>query len=313
MGEKCLVALGGNAILKHREVGTAEEQFENIRSTSKILVELIREDYRIAITHGNGPQVGDILLRNELAKATLPPMPLDLCGAESQGMIGYMLQLSMRNELRAAKIGAPVVTLLTQTLVDKNDPAFQNPTKPVGPFYSAMEASKLRREKGWTVINDSGRGYRRVVPSPLPKTIIEGSCIKELFELGVIVIAAGGGGIPVTTDADGNIRGVEAVIDKDHSASVLAQLIGAEVLLILTDVEQVALNYGLRNQKNLRDMTVKQATKYIAQGHFQPGSMKPKIESSIRFVKAGGKRVVITSAILAKEGLSGTAGTTIHP
>lgn len=312
LGEKCLVALGGNAILKHKEAGTAEEQFENIRSTSRILVELIREGYRIAITHGNGPQVGDILLRNELAKSTLPPMPLDLCGAESQGMIGYMLQVSMHNELRSAKIKAPVVTVLTQTLVDKKDSAFKNPTKPIGPFYSAMEASRLRREKGWTIIDDSGRGYRRVVPSPLPQTIIEASSIKELFDLRVIVIAAGGGGIPVTTDDSGQIQGVEAVVDKDHSAAVLAQVIGAEVLLIITDVEQVALNYGLPNQKSIHDMTVKQAKKYLVEGHFQSGSMRPKIESSIRFVESGGKRVVITSVNLAKQGLKGTAGTTIH-
>ncbi len=313
LGEKCLITLGGNAILKHEEAGTAEEQFENIKNSAKVLVGLIREGYQIAITHGNGPQVGDILLRNELAKATLPPMPLDLCGAESQGMIGYMLQLSIHNELRRAKIKASVVTVLTQTLVDENDNAFKNPTKPIGPFYTAMEASKLRREKKWTVINDSGRGYRRVVPSPLPRSIIEASSIKDLFNLGVIVIAAGGGGIPVIAGSLGQIQGVEAVIDKDYSAALLAQLIEADVLLILTDVEQVALNYGLRNQKNLHDLSVKQAQKYLARGHFQPGSMKPKIESAIKFLRSGGKRVVITSVGFAKEGLKGTAGTTILP
>lgn len=310
--KKVLVALGGNAILKHREKGTAEEQFENVRETCKNLVGLLLEGYRIAITHGNGPQVGDIILKNDLARNTLPPMPADVCGAESQGMLGYMLQLSMRNELKSAGLDIPVATVLTQTLVDKDDPAFRNPTKPIGPFYTAKEASNLRREKGWTIINDSGRGYRRVVPSPNPVALIENEAIKDLFNNGVVVIASGGGGIPIIADENGMFRGVEAVIDKDLAAAIFARLIGADVLLILTDVKKVALNYGRSNQKDLGDVTVEDARKYLAEGHFPAGSMGPKVESAIRFIESGGDKAIITSIELAKSALQGRAGTTIH-
>jgi carbamate kinase len=313
ISEKILIALGGNAILKHTEEGTAEQQFKNIRKTCKNLVELIREGYQIAITHGNGPQVGDILLKNEIAKKTLPPMPLDVCGAESQGMIGYMLQQSMDNELKSAGLHLPIVTIITQTLVDKNDPSFKNPTKPIGPFYTAMEASKLRKEKDWTVIDDSGRGFRRVVPSPNPEMIVEGNSIKRLFDEGFIVIASGGGGIPVIQNQEtGSFQGVEAVIDKDHAAAVLATLIGADILLILTDVEKVSLNYGKPNQKDLDTMALETAKKYLAEGHFPPGNMGPKVESAISFVESGGKKAIITSLDLSLEALKGKSGTIIQ-
>ena len=309
-GRTVLVALGGNAILKYREEGTAEEQLRNIRTSCRTLARLIKEDYHIAITHGNGPQVGDILLRNEMAKEVLPPMPLDFCGAESQGMIGYMLQQCLINELRQIGAERPVMTILTQTLVSRNDPAFDRPSKPIGPFYSATEAEGLREKKGWTVVEAPGRGFRRVVPSPRPISILEGRSIRDLFENGYVVIACGGGGIPVI-ERDGEINGVEAVVDKDHSAAMLANLIGACSLLILTDVDEVYLDYGKPGQRAITTMRVPQAEKWMSQGHFQEGSMGPKIESAIEFVRNGGKKSVITSMEKAMDALAGKAGTTI--
>jgi carbamate kinase len=305
-----LVALGGNAILKYKEEGTAEEQMKNVRNACQTLARLIKEDYHIAITHGNGPQVGDILLRNELAKEVLPPMPLDFCGAESQGMIGYMLQQCLMNELRELGAERPVMTILTQTLVEGNDPAFDRPSKPIGPFYTAKEAKKFREEKGWTVAEVTGRGYRRVVPSPRPISIVEGRSIKDLFQNGYVVIACGGGGIPVI-DLDGQIVGVEAVVDKDHSAAVLANLIGACSMLILTDVDAAYLDYGRPEQREISTMTISQARKWMDKGHFSAGSMGPKVESAIEFVMNGGKRAIIASMEKAADALKGNAGTTI--
>lgn len=304
-----LVSLGGNAILKHTEEGTAKEQFENVKKTSSYIAELITEGYHVALTHGNGPQVGDILLAYELAKNTLPPMPLDICGAQSQGMIGYLFQLSLKNMLKASQIEKPVVTLVTQTLVHKDDPQFETPTKPIGPFYTAMEASKLKK-CGWAMINDSGRGYRRVVPSPMPVGFVEEQCIKNLFDEGALIIASGGGGIPVIEDK-GMLKGVEGVIDKDHAGSYLATLIEAEILLILTDVEKIALNYNTPGQKDIDHMNTTQACQYLNDGHFPSGSMGPKVESAINFLDNGGEKVIITSQEQAIEALRGNAGTTI--
>jgi carbamate kinase len=312
MGKKVLVALGGNAILKHEGKGTVEEQFENVRRTCEHLVRLIKDGYKLAITHGNGPQVGDILLKNELSKDILPPMPLDVCGAESQGMIGYMLQQSMRNEMKKAGINIPVVSLVTQTIVDANDVAFRNPTKPIGPFYKASKAKKLRREKGWVMVEDSGRGYRRVVPSPQPKEIMEKDTIRTLFKSGAIVIAVGGGGVPVTVREDGDLEGVVAVIDKDLGAQMFASDIGVEVLLMLTDVEKVFLNYGKLNQVDLDEISIVEAKRYLQEGHFAPGSMAPKVEAAIRFVEAGGEKAVISSLELGRKALEGKTGTAIH-
>jgi carbamate kinase len=311
MGKKMVVALGGNAILKHKEEGTAEEQFANVHDACTHIAELVRDDHRILLTHGNGPQVGDILLQNELSRDTLPPMPLDVCGAESQGMIGYMLQQSLNNVLKAEGIRKPVITILTQTLVARNDPAFSHPDKPVGPFYTAKEASTLRKERRWHVINDAGRGYRRVVPSPQPLSILEGPIIKNAFDSGAVVIAAGGGGIPVVEDEEGLLHGVEAVIDKDHSASLLATLVDAEILLILTDVEKVALNYGKTDQQDLDHLTPSEAEQHLREGQFPAGSMRPKIEASLEFLKAGGEKAIITSLDLKMEALQGRAGTTL--
>jgi carbamate kinase len=309
---KILVSLGGNAILQHGQKGTAEQQAANLENTAKHLARLLRRGDQIAITHGNGPQVGNILLQNEIAKDTLPSMPLDVCGAESQGMIGYMLQRAMRAELDKGGPKVPVTTIVSQTLIDMNDPALKNPTKPVGPFYTAAEASELERLKGWKMINDSGRGYRRVVPSPTPLDILEKETIIRLYQSGTVVISSGGGGVPVVKERDGKLRGVEAVLDKDRTSALLAKIIGVETLLILTDVEKVAVDYGKPGQKNLDTMTVRECKKYLAEGQFPSGSMGPKIESSVNFLShAGGKRAIIASLEKAEEALEGKAGTTI--
>ncbi len=310
---KVLVSLGGNAILQRGQKGTAEQQAKNVQNTAKHLVRLIRRGDKIAITHGNGPQVGNILLQNEIAKDTLPPMPLDVCGAESQGMIGYMLQRAMRDELDASGQTMPVTTLISQTLVDGEDPAFKNPTKPVGPFYNATEASELDRLKGWRMVSDSGRGYRRVVPSPIPLDILEKETIIRLYESGTLVISSGGGGIPVIRDRDGRLSGVEAVLDKDRTAALLAKIVGVETLLILTDVEKVSINYGKPDQRGLDRMTVEQCKRYLVEGQFPSGSMGPKIESAITFLSnSKGKQVLIASLEGAEEALEGKTGTTIE-
>ena len=304
------MSLGGNAILKHGQNGTAEEQEANVQNTAKHLAALLRKGERIAVTHGNGPQVGNILLQNEISKDKLPPMPLDVCGAESQGMIGYMLQRALRGELEGTKI--PVATIVSQTLVDAEDRAFKNPTKPVGPFYTAKEAEQLRESKGWHIISDSGRGYRRVVPSPTPLDIIEKETINRLFETGTVVISVGGGGVPVVREKNGRLRGVEGVLDKDRTAALLAKTLGVETLLILTDVEKVYINYGTPDQQALHRMTVEDCRKYLAEGQFPEGSMGPKIQSAVSFLTNSPKgRVVIASLEMAEEALKGTAGTTI--
>ena len=309
---KILVSLGGNAILQRGQKGTIEEQAANVQNTAKHLARLLRRGEKIMITHGNGPQVGNILLQNEIAKDTLPAMPLDVCGAESQGMIGYLLQRAMQSELETGGPNLPVTTILSQTLVDPKDPAFKNPTKPVGPFYNATESAELERLKGWHMISDSGRGFRRVVPSPSPIDILEKDTIVRLYEAGAVVISAGGGGVPVIRDKNGKLRGVEAVLDKDRTAALLARIIRAETLLILTDVDKVAVNYGKPSQKALDRMTVQDCRKYLAEGQFPPGSMGPKIESAISFLSdSGGRRAVIASLENAESALEGTAGTTI--
>ena len=306
---RILVALGGNAILAREGKGTAEEQFDKVRKTCKHLVGIIKQGHSVIITHGNGPQVGDILLKDELAKDTLPQMPLDVCGAESQGMIGYMIQQSLRNELRRVGLDLQVATVLTETVVKANDPAFKKPTKPIGPFYTASEAAKLKQEKGWYLINDSERGYRRTVPSPIPLSIVQGQMIRELMDLGTIVIAAGGGGIPVTSGDKS--EGVEAVIDKDLGAAVLAKVIKAEVMLILTDVDKVFLDYGKPHQRPIDRMTVQECKNFLSEGQFPVGSMGPKIESAVRFLESGGNRAIISSLEMAEEAMAGRAGTTI--
>jgi len=297
--------------LARENEGTAEEQFANVRKACRHLVGIIQKGYSITITHGNGPQVGDILLKDELAKDILPYMPLDVCVAESQGMIGYMIQQSLQNELRRVGLDLQVATVLTETVVDKNDPAFENPTKPIGPFCSAKEAARLKKEKGWHLVKDVDRGFRRTVPSPIPLSIVQGKMIRELTDLGAIVIAAGGGGIPVTSGD--HSAGVEAVIDKDLSAAVLAEVIDAQVLLILTDVEKVFLDYGKPSQRPIDRMTLNECKRFMEEGQFPAGSMGPKIESAIKFLESGGEKAVISSLEMAEKALDGRTGTTIVP
>ena len=309
---KVLVSLGGNAILQHGQKGTADEQAANVAKTAKHLAHLLRAGHRIAITHGNGPQVGNILLQNEIARDTLPPMPLDVCGAQSQGMIGYMLERALRSELAASGADLSITALITQTLVDPDDPAFKNPTKPVGPFYTEDETSELKRLRGWQLVSDSGRGYRRVVPSPKPLDILEKQRIVSLFQDGTVVIGAGGGGVPVIRGKGGIYKGVEAVLDKDRTAALLAKILGVETLLILTDVEKIFINFGKPNQKAIDRMTVQDCAKYMSEGQFPSGSMGPKVESAISFLSdSKSNKVVVASLEKAEEALNGKAGTTI--
>jgi carbamate kinase len=310
---RLVVALGGNAILRRGEKGTAGEQFGHVHYAAANLTAIVKEGHRIAITHGNGPQVGDILLKNECAKDALPRMPLDVCGAESQGMLGYMIQQSLENALRTAGIDRRVITVVTQTIVDRGDPAFSLPTKPIGPFFGEIEARQLREREGWTVHPVEGGLYRRVVPSPVPLRIIEESSIRTLVEEGFIVIAAGGGGIPVVQDESGNLEGVEAVIDKDLTAERLATAIGADTLLILTDVEQASLRFGTPEEEPIPSARASEVRTWLREGHFPAGSMGPKMEACARFVEDGGRFAIITSLEKALDGLEGSAGTRILP
>lgn len=311
MSKRILIALGGNALARAGEKGTIEEQLSHVRNTATKFLDIIEEGHKIAITHGNGPQVGSILLKNEMASKTLPPMPLDVCGAESQGMIGYMIQHMTYNEIARRKKDYSIATLLTQVLVDKNDPAFQHPSKPIGPYYTKEESEKLAQEKKWTMIEQIGKGYRRVVPSPEPLDVIEGKNIKRLIEKGVIVVSCGGGGVPVIKNQDGTILGVEGVIDKDKTASVLAHVIDADVLMILTDVEKASINFHKPDQKDLGEISIEEARKYLKEGQFGAGSMGPKVEAACRFVEKGGKRSIITSLEKAVDALNKKTGTII--
>lgn len=306
-----VVALGGNAIIPAGESGTIEQQQLHTRVTMQQVAGMIQAGYRVVLTHGNGPIVGNILIRNEAAKAIVPPMPLDICGADSEGGIGYMIQQSLFNEFQKNKITQSVVTLVTQVLIDRNDKAFQNPTKPIGPFYNQFEAEQMETDKGWHMIEDSGRGYRRVVPSPIPLDIIEKEVIKKLIEQDVVVIAAGGGGVPVERLTDGNLRGVEAVVDKDRVASLMAKLIGAQVLIILTATAQVAVDFRKPSQRLLSKVTLQEIQEYYNQGQFPDGSMGPKIQSAIQFIKFGGEKAIITTPEFLEASLLGKAGTTI--
>jgi len=308
--ETLVVALGGNAIQQSGEKGSAGTQFANIGRAMASVAELADRGYRVVLTHGNGPQVGTILLQQAAAEATegIPAMPMDVAGAMSQGQLGYMMQQCLQNELRKRGRPWPVATVVTQMIVDPNDPAFSNPTKPIGPFYTQEKAAELRA-KGYTVIEDSGRGYRRVVPSPQPAAVDEIYAIRTLVNSGALVICAGGGGVPVVRDSDGLLHGVEAVIDKDMGASLIAQRLDADRLLILTDVERVAINYQKPNQRALECVSVAEMKGYISEGHFAAGSMGPKVQAAVSFVEAGGKEAIIThlhSALAALEGGSGT-------
>lgn len=307
-----VIALGGNAILQPGQRGTFEEQMANVELTCQQLAQMVLSGrYKIIITHGNGPQVGNILLQNEAGKDVAAPMPLDVCGAESQGLIGYMIQQTLHTLLAANGRGdIPIATVITQAVVDRNDPAFHNPTKPVGPFYTEAQAKELEKTKGYHVREDAGRGWRRVVPSPDPIEIFEREAIRQLVDARSIVISSGGGGIPVIKE-DGRLVGVEAVIDKDLAGERLAEDVSASIFLILTDVEHVKLHYKTPQEKAISHMTLTEAKRYHAEGHFAKGSMEPKIRAAIRFIEAGGERALITSLDHAMDALEAKAGTTI--
>ena len=307
---KVVIALGGNALIKRGQKGTSEEQFETTMKSVQDIVRMIKEGWDVVITHGNGPQVGSILLQQDVAKGAVPPMPLDVCVAQSQGQIGYMIQQCMLNSLETSNIKRNVASVITQVIVDEKDPAFENPTKPVGPVYRYDEAL-LRLKEGYILTQQRG-GWRIVVPSPDPISIVEAEAIKKLIDDNVIVIAAGGGGIPVVKGKKGmKIEGREAVIDKDLASERLATEIGADVLLILTDVDAVYLDYGSENERKLGEVTLKEVEKYYREGQFPPGSMGPKILAAIRFLHNGGKMAIISSIGNAWNAINGKAGTRI--
>lgn len=313
MPDTILVALGGHALVRVGQRGTLEEQAANLRESLAVVVELLRRGHRVVITHGNGPQVGQILIRVEAARDKAYHLPLDVCVAQSQGEIGYLIQQGLENLLRESRIGRrPVAAVLTRTVVNKDDPRMKSPSKPVGPFYTKEQAAVLA-ERGQAIVEDAHRGYRRVVPSPWPLEIMEADVIRRLVEAGVVVIAAGGGGIPVHVARDGTLAGVEAVVDKDLASSVLAVALGADRILDLTAVEQVKLNFGTPRERSLEVMTVTDAKGYLTEGHFPPGSMGPKIEAAIHFLERGGREVVITRPEQAVKAVDGRAGTHLHP
>jgi len=312
MERVAVVAIGGNSLIKDKGHQTVPDQFEATRETCAHIASMIKQGWNVVITHGNGPQVGFILLRSELASHVLHTVPLDSCGADTQGAIGYMIQQCLYNEFKRRGIKKQASTVVTQVLVGKNDPAFQNPTKPIGPFYDKEKAERYRNERGWDIMEDVGRGWRRVVPSPIPLRIMEQDAVKTLIGQGFVVIAVGGGGIPVIEE-EGELKGVEAVIDKDYASALLAIGIKADLFLISTAVEKVALNYGKPNQKWLDKMTLKEAKKYHEEGHFPPGSMGPKIQAIIDFLENGGKEAIITDPENIERALRGETGTRILP
>ena len=306
-----VIAIGGNALIRQGEKGTLEEQVAHADSCMARVAGIIRPGQPIIITHGNGPFVGNTLIQMECARDTIPPMPLFIADADSEGGIGFILQQSLYNQLARLGKRVNVVSVVTQVVVDKNDPAFTRPEKPVGPFFSSEEAMFMSVARGWVMSEDAGRGWRRVVPSPRPIRIIEANTIRRIAEGGDIVIAAGGGGVPVVEEANGLLHGINAVIDKDLASSLLARQVRAVRLIILTSVECVYLDYGKAAQRPIPRMGVNDAIDYLAQGQFPPGSMGPKIVAAIEFIEGGGKDVIITSPEKIKEAISGTAGTVI--
>lgn len=311
MSEKIVIALGGNALQSGKGEPTAEAQLAVVRKTCEHIAEISGSGYEIAVVHGNGPQVGRIVMAPEAAKDVTPPMPFDVCGAMSQGYIGYHIQQCLKYALNKTNRNIPVVTVATQMIVEANDPAFKNPTKPIGPFYSEAEAKQLEKEKGYIMREDSGRGYRRVVASPLPRKIVEIDAVKELWDH-AIVITCGGGGIPVIEKPNGTLEGTAAVIDKDFAAELLAEQVDADILMILTEVEKVALNFNKPNQQELDHISLAEAAEYVEEGHFPPGSMLPKVEAAMKFVRAfPQKRAIITSLDKAVEALEGKTGTVL--
>lgn len=311
--ETIVIALGGNALSSPHGKGSIEEQIGAIGRSCQQIARIVKSGaHHVVLTHGNGPQVGQLLIQQEQAKEIVPPLPLDVCGAMTQGEIGYLLQQALAQVLRAEELSVPVVTVVTQVVVSSDDPAFGEPTKPIGPFYVKSDAEWLHKSKGYVIkrMGSGHRAYRRVVPSPRPMEIVEWKVIRGLVESGYVVIACGGGGVPVICEG-GRLRGIEAVIDKDLASERLASALGAQVLMILTDVERVALRFGTPEQVDLEKLSLDEARRYLAAGEFPPGSMGPKIEAAIRFLENGGSRAIITSLDCAQEALEGRAGTEI--
>jgi carbamate kinase len=313
MTHLAVVAIGGNSLIKDSAHQSVPDQWNAVCETATHIAAMIGQGWNVVITHGNGPQVGFILLRSELARSKLHPVPLDSCGADTQGAIGYMIQLALSNEFRRRGINRQAVTLVTQVLVDAKDPAIQRPSKPIGPFYSEEQAKELQAHDGWAMAEDAGRGWRRVVASPRPKEIIEQAAIQTMIDDHFIVVAAGGGGIPVVRDAEGNLRGIEAVIDKDLASSLLASSIKADLLLISTAVEKVALNYRKPDQRDLDMLSASEAKRYFDEGQFAKGSMGPKVQAALEYLERGGKAVLITMPESIERALAGETGTWILP
>ena len=310
--KKLVIALGGNALQEAGKPATAQAQLEVVEKTSEYIADIVERGYEVIVAHGNGPQVGRIVIQNEVASASTPAMPFDVCGAMSQGMIGYHIQQGLSKVLRHRGINKNVVTIVTQVVVDKDDPKFKAPSKPIGPFYSEEEAKAIAAEKGYTMKEDAGRGWRRVVASPLPVEIVELDAVKTLNDAGFVVVTVGGGGIPVVRNEAGDLEGVAAVIDKDLASEKLARDMDADALVILTAVEKVSINFKKPDQKDLDRMSAAEAKQYIKEGHFAPGSMLPKIEAALNFVESKpGRIAIITSLDKAVDAIEGRAGTTI--
>ena len=316
MKKRIVIALGGNAIKQAHELGTAQEQMRNIQNSCQQVLQIIQAGYDVVLTHGNGPQVGNLLIQQEMGISQVPDQPMDICGAMTQGQIGYMLQQALVNGLKAYNLNFDVVTVITQVMVDRDDPDFSNPSKPVGPFYDQETGNRYKSKKGYQikqVIPNGERPFRRVVPSPDPIRILEGKALKRLVDAGMVVIASGGGGIPVSLNDRGEFEGIEGVIDKDLAGEKLAEAVGADILLILTDVNKVKLGFGTPQEKDLDRMDVTQAKHYLNEGHFLAGSMAPKIEACIRFLEYGGEEAIITSLNKAWLSIQGQEGTHIFP
>lgn len=306
-----LIAFGGNAILPDHQRGLQSEQMKNAQKAARLMIHVAKKGYDLIIVHGNGPQVGNLLIQMEEAITKIPPFSIEVCDAMTEGSIGFMLEKAIFNELRKNSLDKEVATLITQVVVDRNDPAFENPTKPIGPFYSKYRAQMLARQKKWKMVEDAGRGFRKVVPSPKPIDIIPKRVIRDLVRSGIIVITAGGGGIPVIINGRGLFQGVEAVIDKDYAASLIAREAKVDLFIILTNVERVYLNYGTQEEKAIDVMSTDQAQTYLSQGQFPPGSMGPKIKAAIEYIQNGGKEVLITSSNYLKASLINRSGTKI--
>lgn len=306
-----LIAFGGNAILPREQRGLQSEQMQNAKKAARLMIHIVKKGYDLIIVHGNGPQVGNLLIQMEESYTKVPPFSLEVCDAMTEGSMGFMLEKAVINELRKNSQDKEVATIITQVVVDKDDPAFENPTKPIGPYYSRYRAQMLKREKKWTMIEDSGRGFRKVVPSPKPIDVVPKHVLHDLVHSGKIVIAAGGGGVPVIINGRGFFQGVEAVIDKDFAASLIARETKTKLFIILTNVHRVCLNFGTPDETPITSMTVAEARTYLQEGQFPPGSMGPKIQAAIEYIESGGEEVIITSASHLKAAMINRSGTKI--